>query len=74
MFNLKFNMHMLMTMTEVYFMSLIKEITAHKIRERKSLNSQWLTATRRPISTVANKTPRKAPMQARKSNLSTFQI
>lgn len=33
-----------------------------------------LTETRRPISTDANKTPKKAPMQARKSSLSIFQI
>lgn len=34
----------------------------------------FFTAVRRPISTDANKTPKKAPMQARKSSLSTFQI
>lgn len=33
-----------------------------------------ITAARRPISTDANKTPRKAPMQARKSSLSTLYI
>lgn len=34
----------------------------------------FVTATKRPISTEANKTPKKAPMHARKSSLSTFQI
>ncbi len=33
-----------------------------------------LTAIRRPISTLMNKTPKKAPNSARKSNLSTFQM
>lgn len=33
-----------------------------------------LTATKRPISTEKKTTPRKAPMQATKSNLSIFQI
>lgn len=32
-----------------------------------------LTAIRRPISTLANITPKKAPKQATKSNLSIFQ-
>lgn len=35
---------------------------------------KFVTAVRRPISTDANKTPKKAPVQARKSSLSTFQI
>lgn len=33
-----------------------------------------LTAMRRPISTETKKTPTKAPKQARKSNLSIFQM
>ncbi len=33
-----------------------------------------LTAIRRPISTLMNKVPKKAPNNAMKSNLSTFQM
>lgn len=35
---------------------------------------KFVTAAVRPISTDANRTPKKAPMQARKSSLSSFQI
>ena len=43
--------------------------------ENKYLKAiQLLTAIKRPISTDLNTTPKNAPMQATKSNLSVFQI
>ena len=38
------------------------------------MNIKVLTAIKRPISTVAKTTPRKAPRHATKSNLSIFHI
>ena len=43
-------------------------------KKKKKKKSIYITATIRPISTDANRTPRNAPRHARKSILSTFQI
>lgn len=44
-----------------------------KEKEKKTnKNARFLTAIKRPISTEAKITPKKAPMQATKSNLSIF--
>lgn len=45
-----------------------------KLSKKVEKIKQKYTPIARPISTDANKTPKKAPVQARKSILSTFQI
>lgn len=44
------------------------------VREREGETTAMLTAINGPISTEANTTPKKAPIQAMKSSLSIFQM